>query len=64
MFFCKCKYCKSHPRFLQKEHWGCTPTFSVVCPLCGNSTETYFDKDSAFNAWNKENKQYGRVKTV
>lgn len=56
MAFNKCKYCKSHPRFLQKEHWDCTPAFSVVCPLCGNSTGTYFDKDSAFNAWNKENK--------
>lgn len=56
MAFNKCKYCKSHPRFLQKEFWDLTPTYSVVCPVCGNSTDTYCDKDSAFNAWNKENK--------
>lgn len=59
MAFKKCKYCGSKDiRFTESfSTYTLNKTYGVVCEKCGNSTNYYATRDTAFKRWNEENSQ-------
>ena len=57
MAFKKCKYCGSRKIVFCESTFAYPVTkYWCICENCNNKTGEYCDKDSAFFAWNKENK--------
>lgn len=57
MAFNKCRFCrKRNIKFEYSLDNNCNELVQVYCENCNNTTNKYFTKEDAFNAWNEENK--------